>query len=74
MYKYLLMSSLLFSGCSYFEFNFAICDQMANDPNAIMPKECKNYNKEEADKAFNKTKVKTSSEIEDELKFKKEEK
>lgn len=74
MYKYILLSSLLFSGCSYFEFNFAMCDQIANDPNAVMPKECRNYNEKEADKAFNKTKVKSSSEVEDALKVIKEEK
>lgn len=74
MYKYILLSSLLFSGCSYFEFNFAMCDQIANDPNAVMPKECRNYNEKEAEKAFNKTKVKNSSEVEDALKVIKEEK
>jgi hypothetical protein len=51
-----------------------MCDQIANDPNAVMPKECRNYNEKEADKAFNKTKVKSSSEVEDALKVIKEEK
>ena len=69
MYKYILVLSLLFSGCSYFKFNTAMCDQIASDPNAIIPQECRNYNEEEAQKAFDKTKVKPSTSEEEDLKF-----
>ena len=75
MKKYILLASVGFTmflgGCSHFKFNYAMCDSIANDPNAVMPAECRNYNEEEAEKAFNKTKLKTktTSEMEDELEF-----
>jgi hypothetical protein len=46
-----------------------MCDQIASDPNAIIPQECRNYNEEEAQKAFDKTKVKPSTSEEEDLKF-----
>ena len=54
MYKIAILVALSFSGCSYFTFNVAMCEQIASDPNAVMPQECQNYDKEKADKAFNK--------------------
>jgi len=71
MYKYILILSLLFSGCSYFKISAAMCEQIASDPNAVIPQECKNYSKEEAQKAFDKTKVKSSSTEKEDLEFKK---
>ncbi len=74
MYKYILTLSflftILFSGCSYFTFNWAMCDKIASDPNRVMPQECRNYNEEEAQKAFDQTKHKSSSTEEDKLEFK----
>ena len=71
MYKYLLLTMLLFSGCANMTFNATMCDQIASDPNAVMPQECINYNEEEAQKAFDKTKTKVQSK-EDIVEFNKE--
>jgi trehalose-6-phosphate synthase len=71
MYKYFLLTLLLFSGCSNMTFNATMCDQIASDPNAVMPKECINYSEEEAQKAFYKTKDKVESK-EDIVEFNKE--
>ncbi len=56
MYKIVILIALSFSGCSYFTFNAAMCDQIASNPNTGMPEECRNYNEKEADKAFHKVK------------------
>ena len=69
---YSILFSLTFSGC-YFTFNATMCDQIASDPNAQIPQECRNYNEEEADKAFYQTKHETTSEDEDVIKFQQEE-
>ncbi len=42
------------SGCSHIKISAAMCDQIAQDPNAQIPQECKDYSEKEADKAFNK--------------------
>jgi hypothetical protein len=57
---YSLLISILFSGCSHFKFNWGMCDSIANDPNAVMPAECRNYNEEEAQKSFDNTRHDTS--------------
>lgn len=72
MYKIAILIALSFSGCSYFTFNAAMCDQIASDPNAVMPQECRNYNEEEADKAFHKV-VEDKKVTDKDLKFNKEE-
>lgn len=46
--------ALMISGCSYFSVNATMCDQIASEPNAVVPQECRDYNKKEAEKAFNK--------------------
>jgi len=69
---YSILFSLTFSGC-YFTFNAAMCDKIASDPNAQIPQECRDYNEEEADKAFNQTKHKSTSEDADIIKFQQEE-
>ncbi len=56
MYKYYLAIILMFSGCSNITFNASMCDSIASDPQAVMPEECRNYNEEEAQKAFDQTK------------------
>ena len=52
---YITSLALVFimSGCSYFTFNASMCDQIASDPHATIPKECRPYNEDEATKAFN---------------------
>jgi len=70
MWKYILATAFLFSGCSYFEFNFAMCDNIGSEQNSQMIEKCRNYNEEEAQKAFDKTKTKSST-TEDALEFKK---
>lgn len=55
MYKILIISALVFSGCSYFTFNKTMCDEIASDPHNTLPQECMQYSEEEAEKAFNKT-------------------
>jgi len=54
MTKYLAFIFLVFSGCANFTINGTMCDQIASEPNAVMPQECRNYNEKEADKAFHK--------------------
>ena len=56
MFKIIILATLSLSGCSYFTFNAAMCEQIASDPKTAMPQECRNYNEKEADKAFNKVK------------------
>jgi len=55
MYKLYLLIPLLFSACSHFTFNATMCDQIAKDPLATMPEECRVYNEKEAEKSFNNT-------------------
>jgi len=45
---------LVMSGCSHVRINASMCDQIAQDPNAQIPQECRDYSKKEADKAFDK--------------------
>jgi len=54
MYKILLAFSFLLSGCANFTVNGTMCDHMVNEQGQIVPAECRNYNEEEADKAFHK--------------------
>jgi len=62
MYKILIISAFFFSGCSYFTFNANMCNEIASDPHATVPEECRVYNEAEAQKAFDKTDKKQSSE------------
>ncbi len=70
MSKLLFVSAFLFTGCSYFTFNATMCEQIASDPQAIVPQECKAYNEAEAQKAFDKEKEKISTD--DIIEFNKE--
>jgi len=54
MYKIAIILVFMMSGCSYFTFNATMCDQIASEPNAVMPQECRNYDEKKAEKAFNK--------------------
>ena len=72
MWKYALIGSFLFTGCSYYEINPAMCEKIGPKDSPEMIEKCRNYSEKEATKAFNKTKT-NSSTNEDALKFKKEE-
>ena len=71
MWRYSLLTVFLFSGCSYFEFNFATCENVGPNSDPQMIEKCRNYNEEEAQKAFDGTKHKSSTKQEDVLEFKK---
>ncbi|MCK4875371.1 MAG: hypothetical protein KAS26_05945 [Sulfurimonas sp.] len=75
MRKYILISSFLFtlllSGCSYFTISASMCGKIMSEQGE-MPEDCRNYSEEEAQKAFDKTKTKTSSSKKEDLEFKKE--
>jgi len=49
-----VVAVIVVSGCSHIKISAAMCDQIAQDPNAQIPQECKDYSEKEADKAFNK--------------------
>lgn len=70
MWKYILVVGLLFSGCSHFEFNVSMCENIGPNDDPQVIEQCRNYNEEEAQKAFDKTKVKSST-AEDAIEFKK---
>lgn len=70
MWKFYLLSVFIFSGCSNMTFNTQMCQEIATDPQATMPKECMKYSEEEAEKAFNKTSNKIESK--EDLEFNKE--
>jgi len=60
MYKIVSISVLLLivSGCAKFTVNAAMCDQIASEPNSVVPQECQKYSEEKAKKAFDKLKDK----------------
>jgi len=72
MFKIYLIVVFALTGCSNMTINATMCDQIASDPHATMPEECRNYSEEEAEKAFNKTKDKHESK-ENIIKFTKDE-
>jgi hypothetical protein len=53
MYKLLVFVVVAFSGCANFRVTAPICDQI-NPEAGNVPQECRTYDKEKADKAFNK--------------------
>lgn len=73
MWKIAIIISMFFlGGCSHFVINGSMCDEIASDPHATIPKECRNYDKEEAAKAFDNTKHKQQQdEIEQIIEFNK---
>jgi uncharacterized ion transporter superfamily protein YfcC len=74
MWKYFaVVLIVVFSGCSNIEFNAAMCEKIASDPNAVMPQECRNYSEEEAQKAFDKTNTEKFESKEDIIKFNRDE-
>ncbi|MEA3370463.1 MAG: hypothetical protein U9Q40_03920 [Campylobacterota bacterium] len=61
MIKIYLIAIFALTGCSNMTFNATMCNEIASDPHATMPEECRNYSEEEAEKAFNKTQEKQES-------------
>ena len=74
MLKITIASLVFLVGCSYFTFNASMCEQIASDPHAIMPEECRNYVEEEVQKAYDNTKHEKVESKEDLLEFNKEDK
>jgi len=71
MWKFSIVTVLILSGCSHFTFNKQMCEQIASEPNAVIPKECMVYSEEDAKKAFENTKNKTQTSKEDIIEFNK---
>jgi len=71
MWKILVVTSFIFSGCSHFTFNKQMCDQIASQPNAIVPQECMKYSEKDAQKAFDNIKNKHKTSNKDIIKFEK---
>ena len=75
MYRlYLIPLVLLLTSCSHFTFNATMCDEIASDPHATMPEECRNYNEDEAKKAFDNTKHDRKESKDDIVEFNKDDK
>lgn len=51
MYKYIIASAIVLSGCSKFAINGMMCDKIAADPFSTIPTECRPYNDKAAKKA-----------------------
>lgn len=51
MYKLIIPIVVLFTGCTHFTINGTMCDQIAKDPTATIPCECRVYLEEAAAKA-----------------------
>ena len=73
MWKYYLITVFMMSGCAGITINATMCDQIASEPGAVIPSECRNYVDEEAQKAFDNTKHQRDITDED-IKFTKDEK
>jgi len=55
MYKILLLMVVTLSGCSNFKITASMCDNLQREPgNTEIPKECRDYDEDEATKAFEK--------------------
>lgn len=54
MYGVVFAFVVLLSGCANFTINGTMCDQVATEPGAVIPKECRNYDEAKAQKAFDK--------------------
>ena len=74
MYKLSIITVLLLSGCSHFTFNKQMCEQIISEPNSVIPRECKPYVEEDAQKAFDNTKGKVQTSDEDIIEFNKNDK
>ena len=53
-YTAMFVVPFVIGGCG-FKITPTMCDKIRSDPNALLPQECRAYDKKEADKAFNNT-------------------
>ena len=74
MWKLSIITVLLLSGCSHFSFNATMCNQIASDPTALIPEECRIYNEDEAKKAFDNNQNRAKTSDEDTIEFNKNDK
>lgn len=71
MKKLYFVLPLFFVSCSHFTFNATMCKEIASDPHSTVPEECRIYNEDEAQKAFDNTKNKRM-ESDESIEFSKE--
>ncbi len=72
MTKYLLIASLvLLSGCSRYEFNASMCEDISPKSDPSLIEKCRNYNEAEATKAMNKKSKKNVLDKEDIIQYNK---
>jgi len=69
MWKYLIITAFVFTGCSNIKFSAAMCEKIASEPGAQIPQECRNYNEKEAKKAFDKVTNEKKQSTEDVVEF-----
>jgi len=50
----LFFAALTFSGCTKIKVTPVICEELASEPGAVIPDECREYDEAAATKAFNK--------------------
>jgi len=67
-----IVSLVLLSGCSNFKITAAMCEEIASDPHATVPQECRAYSEKDAQKAFDKV-VNEKKVSDKDIKFVKEE-
>ncbi len=72
MYRVLILTVVLLSGCANFKVTGTMCDDINREPGDPIPQECQAYDEKKADKAFNKKKNEQIDSVEDILKFSKE--
>jgi hypothetical protein len=73
-YILLIFTIVSLSSCSEFKINAPICNEINSEPNSQnIPIECRNYNEKEANKAFFKDENDKETDVEDIIKFSKEE-
>jgi hypothetical protein len=72
MYKILILTVVLLSGCANLKVTGTMCDDINREPGDPIPQECQAYSEKKADKAFNKKRNEQIHSVEDILKFSKE--
>jgi len=73
-YIFLIFTIVSLSSCGNFKVNTPICNEINSEPNTQnIPKECRNYNEKEANKAFFKNKKDKKTDVKNIIKFSKKE-
>ena len=72
MYKIVIITAVLLSGCTNFKVTGTMCDEINKEPGVTVPAECQAYSEKKADKAFNKKRNEQIHSVEDILEFNKE--